>query len=214
MSDSAPTRVRFLTLALCIAMAMLLYLDRYAISPVTGTLLAELKVSKEQLGRTIFFAFFFAYALLQIPAGWLSDAFGARRMLALYVAGWSLATIGMGLVNGLAAIFFVRFVLGVSQAGAYPTAASLLKRWFPYRRPRPGQQQRLDGGTGGRLAGLCGHSRAHASRRALARLGNGPLARGVRTLWNTGPGLGGGVCLAVSRLAPRSSLVQRAKRSS
>ena len=68
--------MRFLTLGLCIAMAMLLYLDRYALSPVTGTLLAELKVNKEELGRTIFFAFFFAYALMQVPAGWLSDAFG------------------------------------------------------------------------------------------------------------------------------------------
>ena len=41
-------------------------------------------------------------------------------MLALYVAVWSLATMSMGLVNGLAAIFFVRFLLGISQAGAYP----------------------------------------------------------------------------------------------
>jgi MFS transporter, ACS family, glucarate transporter len=112
-------------------MAMLLYLDRYALSSLTGTLLGELHLTKEQLGRT-FFAFFFAYALLQVPAGWLSDTLGARRMLAVYVSIWSLATVTMGLVNGLLAIFFVRFLLGISQAGAYPTAASLIKRWFPY----------------------------------------------------------------------------------
>ena len=208
-SAVAPTRVRFLTLALCIAMAMLLYLDRYAISPVTGTLLAELKVSKEQLGRTIFFAFFFAYALCQIPAGWLSDVFGARRMLALYVAGWSLATIAMGLVNGLAAIFFVRFVLGVSQAGAYPTAASLLKRWIPYGARGLANSSVSMGGRAGGLLAFAVDSRAHAPRRALARMGDGTLARGVRTLWSTRPGLGGGFCLDVSRLSPRSSLVQR-----
>ncbi len=145
--------MRFLTLGLCIAMAMLLYLDRYALSPVTGTLLAELKVNKEELGRTIFFAFFFAYALMQVPAGWLSDAFGARRMLALYVALWSLATMSMGLVNGLAAIFFVRFLLGISQAGAYPTAASLLKRWFPYgSRGRANSSVSMGGRAGGLLA--------------------------------------------------------------
>ncbi len=40
-----PTNVRFLTLTLCITMAMLLYLDRYALSPVTSTLLNELHVS-------------------------------------------------------------------------------------------------------------------------------------------------------------------------
>lgn len=126
-----PTRVRYLMAALCVAMSVLLYLDRFAISPLTGTLLTELHVNKEQLGRT-FFAFFLAYGLMQMPAGWLSDAFGARRMLAVYVAGWSLATVGMGLVNGLAAIFVVRFALGMAQAGAYPAAASMLKRWIPY----------------------------------------------------------------------------------
>jgi ACS family glucarate transporter-like MFS transporter len=140
-------------LGLCIAMAMLLYLDRYALSPVTATLLSELKLTKEELGRTVFFAFFFAYALLQVPAGWLSDTFGARRMLACYVAVWSLATICTGFVNGLMAIFAVRFLLGVSQAGAYPTAASLVKRWFPYRaRGRASSAVSMGGRAGGLIA--------------------------------------------------------------
>ncbi len=148
-----PTNVRFLTLTLCITMAMLLYLDRYALSPVTSTLLNELHVSKEKLGRGVFFSFFFAYAILQVPAGWLSDTLGARRMLALYVAVWSLATISMGLVNGLAAIFFVRFLLGISQAGAYPTAASVIKRWFPYgARGRASSAVSMGGRAGGLLA--------------------------------------------------------------
>ena len=206
-----PTRVRFLTLALCIAMAMLLYLDRYAISPVTGTLLTELKVNKEQLGRTVFFAFFFAYGLFQIPAGWLSDAFGARRMLALYVAGWSLATISMGLANGLAAIFFVRFVLGVSQAGAYPTAASLLKRWIPY-----GARGRANSSVsmGGRAGGLLAFAITPAFMLLVGRwLGweTGRWRIVFATLWVAGPGLGRRVCLALSRLSPRSSLVQRGR---
>ena len=74
-------------------------------------------------------------------------------MLALYVALWSLATMSMGLVNGLAAIFFVRFLLGISQAGAYPTAASLLKRWFPYgSRGRANSSVSMGGRAGGLLA--------------------------------------------------------------
>ena len=51
-SHVAPTRVRYFTLCLCIAMAVLLYLDRYALSSVTGTLLVELNVNKEQLGSS------------------------------------------------------------------------------------------------------------------------------------------------------------------
>lgn len=127
---AAPTKVRYLVVALCTAMSVLLYLDRFAISPATDSVLRELNLDKEQFGRTSF-AFFFAYALMQVPAGWLSDRFGARGTLALYVVGWSVATLCLGLVNGLAAIVIVRLVLGVTQAGAYPAAASLLKRWIP-----------------------------------------------------------------------------------
>ncbi len=129
-SGQSPTRVRYLVVLLCTAMSVLLYLDRFAISPATDSILNELKLDKEQFGRTSF-AFFFAYALMQVPAGWLSDRFGARGTLTLYVVGWSIATVALGFVNGLAAIVIVRLVLGVTQAGAYPAAASLLKRWIP-----------------------------------------------------------------------------------
>jgi len=129
-SGISPTRVRFLVVLLCTVMSVLLYLDRFAISPATDSVLRELNLDKEQFGRTSM-AFFFAYALLQVPAGWLSDRWGARGMLALFVVGWSIATACLGLVNGLAAIVVVRLVLGATQAGAYPAAASLLKRWIP-----------------------------------------------------------------------------------
>ncbi len=125
------TNVRWIVVGLCIAMSLILYLDRFAITPATDTMLRELRLTKGELGDAVG-AFFLAYALMQIPSGWLTDTFGARWMLALYVVCWSLATIGLGLAQGLAAIWWMRLVLGVMQAGAYPTAAGLLKRWVPY----------------------------------------------------------------------------------
>jgi len=112
-------------------MSVLLYLDRFAITPATDTMLSELKLTKTQMGDAVG-AFFLAYALMQIPSGWITDTFGARWMLALFVLGWSVATIGLGLAQGLAAIWAMRLILGIMQAGAYPTAAGLLKRWIPY----------------------------------------------------------------------------------
>src|SRR5438067_1962732 len=125
-----PTRVRHLVVGLSVLMAILLYLDRFALTPVTSTILRDLHLDEEQFGRAVG-AFFLAYAFCQVPAGWLSDALGARWTLALYVVGWSLATIGLGLAGGLLAITIMRIALGVTQAGAYPAAASLLKRWTP-----------------------------------------------------------------------------------
>ena len=129
-ADDAPTSVRYLVIGLCVLMSILLYIDRFAINPIATTIMRELELDKESWGRAIGW-FFFAYALCQIPAGWLSDTLGARWTLALYVAGWSLAIVGLGLANGLLAISAMRIVLGITQAGAYPAAASLLKRWVP-----------------------------------------------------------------------------------
>lgn len=129
-SLARPTYVRYLILALLIAMSVLLYLDRFAISPAADTMIGELRLTNTQFGGAVG-AFFWAYALMQVPAGWLTDRFGARWTLALYVVGWSLATIGLGLAQGLMAIAIMRIVLGVTQAGAYPAAAGLLKRWIP-----------------------------------------------------------------------------------
>src|SRR5688572_2913202 len=124
----APTSVRYLVIGLRVLMSILLYIDRFAINPIATTIMRELDLDKESWGRAIGW-FFLAYAFCQIPAGWLSDTLGARWTLALYVAGWSLAIVGLGLANGLLAISAMRIVLGITQAGAYPAAASLLKRW-------------------------------------------------------------------------------------
>jgi len=126
----APTNVRYVVVGLCAAMSVLLYLDRFAISPATETMLRELSLTKEQFGQAIG-AFFLAYALMQIPSGWLTDTLGGRWTLAAYVVAWSLATIGLGFAKGLAGIWVLRLILGIAQAGAYPAAAALLKRWIP-----------------------------------------------------------------------------------
>lgn len=145
-----PTRVRYFVVAIVTAMSVLLYLDRFAINAVTGSLLEDLQLGEEEFGLTVS-AFFFAYALMQIPAGWLSDVLGGRLTLTLYVVAWSLATMLLGLANGLVALFALRLLLGVTQAGAYPAAAGLLKQWVPFH-----ERARGNGcvAMGGRLGGL------------------------------------------------------------
>lgn len=112
--------------------AFVLYLDRICIAEI-----AKLDEFKSGLGLTetqtgaILSAFFFSYALAQVPAGWLSDRFGARKMLPFYICTWSVCTILTGLASGFVMLIAARFLFGVSQAGCYPTAGSLVKRWIP-----------------------------------------------------------------------------------
>ena len=124
----SPTSVRYRIIALSMCMSLILYLDRFALNPITATIVRDLGIDKEQFGRGNLI-FFWAYALFQVPAGALADRFGARRMLALYVIAWSLATIALGFVPGLVGLLGLRAVMGAAQAGAYPAAGSFLKRW-------------------------------------------------------------------------------------
>ncbi len=127
-SDPQPTRVRYSVIGLLATMAFLLYLDRFCIAAVTPRMIADLRVTNEEFGRAVGI-FFFAYALMQIPAGWLIDRFGGRIMLTCFVVGWSLSTITTGFISGLGSLMLIRVCLGVTQAGAYPAAAAILRKW-------------------------------------------------------------------------------------
>ena len=96
MSDAAtmtPSRVRGRIIAVSMAMAFILYLDRICLAEIVKAVSfqQEVALTKEQIGRVLG-VFFFSYALFQVPAGWASDRLGARPMLTLYIVLWSLFT--------------------------------------------------------------------------------------------------------------------------
>ncbi len=126
-----PTGVRYLIVAVTTLSAVLLYLDRYCISFAERFIKRDLHLSDDQMAWMLS-AFFWTYALGQVPSGWLADRFGARRMLTLYILLWSLFTAETGIAVGFAALLASRFAFGLAQAGAYPTSAGLLSKWIPF----------------------------------------------------------------------------------
>jgi sugar phosphate permease len=118
-------------MALVTGMSVLLYLDRFCIGMAVPRIAAELGLSKFQISAA-FSAFFLSYALAQVPTGWLGERLGTRTMLAGSVLAWSLLTGLTGLVSSLAGLIVVRFLMGLSQAGAYPIAARINSLWVPY----------------------------------------------------------------------------------
>jgi len=91
----------------------------------------EMALNPQRTGDVLA-SFFFAYALGQMPAGWLADRFGPRRMLVTYIALWSLCTAFTGLVGGLIGLVILRSACGLAEAGAYPASALVVSRWFPF----------------------------------------------------------------------------------
>lgn len=129
-TESVPTGIRYLIVILATLMAVLLYLDRFSITMLERYVTADLGLSDSQ-GAIYLAMFFYAYALAQVPSGWLTDVFGARLMLTIYILGWSFFTAAMGFVHGFVMLLVIRILFGITQAGAYPTAANILSRWMP-----------------------------------------------------------------------------------
>ena len=103
----------------------------------------DLLLTAVQMG-VIYSAFQLGYAMLEVPAGWMGDAWGSRRVLTRIVFCWSLFTAMTGLIwkfsifdalliNSFGAMLLVRFLFGCGEAGAYPNIARVTGGWFPYR---------------------------------------------------------------------------------
>jgi sugar phosphate permease len=149
-SSDQPTRVRYGVVGLATLMAVVLYLDRICLSITEIYITRDLNLSDWEASLLVS-AFFWTYALGQVPSGWFSDRFGARGVLALYILGWSVFTGLMGVANSFLAVFAYRLGCGLAQAGAYPTSAALLSRWVPLS-----ARARASGivATGGRIGGV------------------------------------------------------------
>lgn len=131
-ADPRPTRVRYAIVLAAMLAAVLLYLERVCLGVAEVFIREDLKISKAGMGW-VMSAFFFAYALGQVPAGWLAQRYGPRLMMTLYMLGLGLFGACIALSQDIVTLFISRLLLGLSQAGAYPTAALLVKRWIPDR---------------------------------------------------------------------------------
>lgn len=125
-----PTGARYAVLAWLCAAAAIAYICRNSIGVAESTIRAELGLTTDQTSY-IMLAFFLAYALAQMPTGWLGDRLGSRAMLPVLALGWSAATAAMGLAAGAMFLIATRVVNGIAQAGLFPCATNTISKWSP-----------------------------------------------------------------------------------
>jgi ACS family tartrate transporter-like MFS transporter len=76
-------------------------------------------------------AFFIGYIPCEIPSNLIMERIGARRWIGRIAITWGLAASAMALVSGENSFLFVRFLLGVAEAGLFPGMLLYLTYWFP-----------------------------------------------------------------------------------
>jgi ACS family glucarate transporter-like MFS transporter len=170
---SSPTQVRYIVVAFLCALSFLTYFDRVCIMQAQHDIQRDLHLTDEQLGLVLG-AFWLAYALFEIPGGWLGDRFGTRATLTRIVIAWSLFTGLSGAANGFVLLLMFRFCFGAGEAGAYPNMAKVQQAWLPVAtRARAGGLLWLSARWGGALsplifAGLLAALGSAAFRHAVA----------------------------------------------
>jgi len=123
------TRTRHIVLWLTVLVYMITYMDRVVISAAIPSIEKEFGFTDVTIGW-ILAAFQLAYALFQIPGGWLGDRFGPRKALAAVVIWWSTFTALTVVSWNATSMIIVRFLFGMGEAGAFPIATRSLSRWM------------------------------------------------------------------------------------
>ncbi|GLC38691.1 hypothetical protein PLESTB_000590700 [Pleodorina starrii] len=107
------------------------YVERVGFS-IAFTDLAKEAGIDESVKGTVLSAFYWGYALSQIPGGWAAQQYGGRVMLLLCFASWSAASI-LTPTNARHAwaIVFARVAVGVAQGFLIPAVHTVLSQWIP-----------------------------------------------------------------------------------
>jgi MFS family permease len=127
---SAPSGVRHGVTAFAVALAVVTYVDRVAISVAAPFISADLALSRTQMAWALA-AFGWAYAAFEIPGGWLGDKIGPRRVLLRIVLWWSAFTAATSFASGARSLIAIRALFGAGEAGAFPNLTRVLTTWLP-----------------------------------------------------------------------------------
>ncbi|MGO9895321.1 MAG: MFS transporter [Bryobacteraceae bacterium] len=130
LSAQQPTRTRFVIMALLFGSVVINYLDRANLSIAAPLLGKDLAIDSVKMGL-VFSAFGWSYVFCQVPGGWLVDRVHPRKLYAILIALWSVATALLGFSSGLAMLIAFRLAIGALEAPSFPINNRVVTTWFP-----------------------------------------------------------------------------------
>jgi len=139
MTPLRPTRARHVAVAFAMLLAIIQYLDRVCISQAAPAMRHDMGLSLVQMSWALS-AFTWAYALFEIPGGWLGDRIGPRRVLMRIVLWWSFFTAATGWVWSATSLVVTRALFGAGEAGCFPNLTRIFTTWLPKE-----QRERVQG---------------------------------------------------------------------
>jgi MFS family permease len=127
-----PTHARYWVIVFAVVLAIISYIDRVSLSHAKRYIQPALGLKDWQMGW-IFGSFALAYALFEIPGGWMGDWLGPRRVLLRIVLWWSTFTALLGRMWSFPSFCVCQFLFGAGEAGGFPNIAKAFSVWLPHR---------------------------------------------------------------------------------
>jgi MFS transporter, ACS family, D-galactonate transporter len=128
---ASPTgrNARWLVVALLTVGVVIAYTDRINLSAALPQIRMSFPISAGAAG-ILLSAFFWAYTLLQTPAGWLVDRFGLKWPYAAGLFLWSAVSAATALVSSLNGLIAARIVLGIGESIVTPASIRYIRKNF------------------------------------------------------------------------------------
>jgi len=123
-------RRRWGVVALLFAASMINYMDRATLSYALPSMSDDLGLDPLQKGYLVS-AFFWSYAYMQIPIGWVADRTNLKWVYAGMFTIWSLACALVGFVNTLGMLILLRIMLGFGESIYLPGGMKVVSQLFP-----------------------------------------------------------------------------------
>ena len=120
---------RWSIVSLLFAASLINYLDRATISFALPLISRDFHLTSQSKGLLLS-AFFWSYALMQIPIGWSADRFNLRWLYAGAFALWSFAQGLTGLAGSLTALLVFRILLGIGESVYLPGGTKIVSLLF------------------------------------------------------------------------------------
>ncbi len=131
--SNRPTWVRYRVLTWLTLAAALSYLCRNTVGIAESTIREDLGLSLKESGWFMG-AFFWTYAIFQVPGGWLAHRWGSKIALTVFGLGWGIASIMLGLAPGFIVLIFGQLLMGIAQSGTFPASCNSISHWMTMAR--------------------------------------------------------------------------------
>jgi MFS transporter, ACS family, D-galactonate transporter len=127
--DIKPTNVRWQVFFALLILGTVNYIDRAVLSVAMPEIQRDLNLGPASIG-IILSSFFWGYALMQIPSGWIADRYRPDKLVAISAVLWGIFQMFTGFISSSKIFITLRVLLGMSEAPMYPSGAKLQSIWL------------------------------------------------------------------------------------